>query len=223
MVFDFFAPFIGLAAAGVAVVGNTWNVRARGWRRITRTGWVAITVAVCGFGLSTFSTYEKHQEKKAQRAAAIQEIDVAWKGLVAPYRLMLWEIDGYQSNPDDALIERVMKKETLNRINQIDLRGDAPHHHGLWFENICGAAKRGHDDLRRAQTIYVGIIDADLITKMKDVAADYMIQAMMVLSPCGEWSPSAEYPLKLESITNFRELPRYLAALLALRRELDEG
>ena len=68
----------------------------------------------------------------------------------------------------------------------------------------------------------VGVVDADLITAMKDVATDYMIQAMMTLAPCGAWSPEVDYPFHLESITNFRELPRYLKALLVLRRELNK-
>ncbi len=137
--------------------------------------------------------------------------------------LMLWAVDGKQSNPDAALIEGMLAGDTLRNINEIDLRGEAPHHHGPWGDNICGSAKRGYEELRRAQTIYVGIIDAKLITKMKNVATDHMIQAMMTLSPCGGWSPSRDYPLRLESITNFRELPRYLNALLKLRKELDKG
>lgn len=220
---DFLAPFVALAAAAVAIAGDTWNPNAAGWRRITRTGWLAIAVAMCGFGLSTVSAIDSYFEEKARRAAAIQEIDVAWRALVSPFRLMLWEIDGAQSNPDRALIERMMQDGTLARLNQIDLRGEAPHHHGPWTQNICRSAERGYEELRRTQTIYVGIVDAELITRMKDVATDYMIQPMITLAPCGDWVPDGNYPLRLESITNFRELPRYLRALLALRRELDEG
>ena len=162
MLLSFLAPFIALAAAAVA--GDTWDSAGKGRRRLTRTGWPAIGVALAGFGLSSVAAYDKYEDQKARRAAVIDEIDLAWRGLASPYRMMSWEIDGEQSSPD-----------------------------------------------------------ADLITKMKYVATDYMIQAMKVLSPCGKWEPNLAAPLRLESLTNFRDLPRYRLALLALRKELDEG
>lgn len=222
MILSFLGHFIALLAAGIAVAGDTWDSKARGLRKLTLVGRLTIVIALIGFGLSGISTYNDWKGQAARRAAAIDEIDIAWRDLVSPYRLMLWQLDSEQSNPDEAMIERLLNGDALQQLNRIDLRGEAPHHHGPWFDNICGPAQRGHDALRRSQTIYVGVIDAELITAMKDVATDYMIQAMMTLAPCGAWSPEGDYPLHLESITNFRELPRYLEALLALRRELNK-
>ncbi len=220
---SFIGPSLAFGGAIIAIIGNTWDNRLTGWRRITVTGWAAAMVALAALAISLASAWQTAQETKARRAAAIAEIEIAWKGLVAPFGLMLWEIDGQQSNPDAALIERMLEDQTLQLVDQIDLRGEAPHHHGLWTENICRSATTGYQELRRAQTIYVGIIDADLITKMKDVATDYMIQVMMILPPCGEMVLSMDHPVRLQSITNFRELPRYLESLLALRNELDKG
>jgi hypothetical protein len=220
-IIGFLAPVLAFGASIVAIIGNTWDAREKGLRRVTATGWAAIAIAVLGLGLSFLSAYDGIREQRARRQAAIDEIEIAWQGLVSPYRLLMWELDGYQSNPDIALLERVNNPDTLARLNEIDLWGEAPHYQGRWTENICGSAEHGYDELRRAQTIYVGIVDAELITRMKDVATDTMIQFMMTLQPCGDWEPSTEYPLRLESITNFRELPRYLDALIALKREIE--
>ena len=147
MVVGFLTALVALGAADVAVAGDTWELQARGWCRITLTGWIAIGVAVFGFALSTFSAHQKYEGEKARRTAAIDEIDLAWRGVVALYRLMLWEVNREHSNPDKAVIEWMMQDRALRRLNEINLHGDAPHHHRLWTENICSAAKKG---LRRS-------------------------------------------------------------------------
>jgi len=223
MLLSFLGHMIALAAAAVAVLGDTWNSKAVGWRKLTLTGRAVVAVALAGFLLSSAATYREYEAQQKRRAAAVEEISIAWRGLVSPYRMMLWKLDGRQSNPDASLIRRALEPATFEQMNRIDLRGNAPHHHGLWKNIICGSATRGHAELRRTQTIYVGIVDPDLITAMKNVATDYMIEAMKGLTPCGQYAPDEAFPLRLYSITNQRELRRYLNRLLELRLELDKG
>ncbi|MGR3272374.1 hypothetical protein DU478_15360 [Thalassococcus profundi] len=151
----------------------------------------------------------------------MEEVRLAWRDLVGPFRLLLWELDGAQSNPDAAMIERLLADGALERLDSIDLRGEAPHHHGAWMANNCGPAERGRDELRRFQAIYVGILETELIAAMKEVAASHVPEFMSVYAPCDtvEFDPS--YPWRLGSIVNHREMRGYLEALLELRRGID--
>lgn len=214
---------IALVAAIAAIMGDTWNPKKNGFRRLTTSGRTIVGLAAVGFLVSTFAAFERYRDERERRMAAVEEIDRAWIQLVSPYALLLWELDGAQPTSDANMIRRLLDPKTLDLLNQIDLRGEAPHYHGPWLDNICGSVKRGHEELRRSQSIYVGVVDASLITKMKDVAADYMLESMSILSPCGKVEFDKGYPLRLETITNFRELPRFLEALLVLRIEIDKG
>lgn len=212
-----------MIAAGIAIVGTTWDASAIGWRKLTITGRTAAAVALAGFIVSSASSVQSYLDEQERQAAAVAEIDAVWRTLVHPFGLMLWAIDGKQSNPDLSLVGRLLKAGMLEKLNGLDLRGEAPHHHGSWATNICGATKRGFEQLRQMQTIYVGVISPVLITRMKDVATSYAVQAMQTLAPCSGFKPDDAYPWQLHAITNLDEFRRYLGALHALRVALDEA
>jgi hypothetical protein len=151
----------------------------------------------------------------------MEEVDRAWRDLVGPFRLLLWEVDGAQSNPDAAMIERLISDGVLERLDGIDLRGDAPHHHGEWMSNICGPADRGRKEIQRLQAVYVGILETELIAAMKEVAGSHVPEFMSVYAPCGRVEFDSAYPWRLESVVNHREMRGYLKDLLTLRRGID--
>lgn len=213
---------IALIAAGIAVTGDTWDPARHGIARLRPTGWLAIVIALAGFGVSSIDSWHAYQDRLERQRLAMEEVELAWRDLVGPFRLLLWEIDGAQSNPDAAMIERVISDGVLERLDSIDLRGEAPHHHGDWMANICGPAERGRAEIRRLQAVYVGILETELISAMKEVAASHVPEFMSTYSPCGTVEIDFTHPWRLESLVNHREMRGYLGALLTLRRGIDQ-
>src|ERR1043165_2551576 len=83
-----------LAATVVGVVGDTWDSKKRGLRRLTATGRVAIAVALCGVALASLTTVSEHLEQRRRVEAATDEIYESAAILSQPFRLMLWQLNG---------------------------------------------------------------------------------------------------------------------------------
>ncbi len=216
--------FAAFMAAAIAIGGNTWNPRAKKvLRKLTRTGWVAAGIALVGFGVSLATSIRGYLEDRERHAAAVAEISGVWSAMTYPFGLMVWSMEGEQPQPGLPTIDRMLKPGALEEFDKLDLRGDAPHHHGLWSSNLCGATKRGFEQLRQMQSIYVGVIEPALITRMKNVATAYAPRALQTLAPCGEFKPDAAYPWHLHAVTNMEEFRSYLNALRDLRLALDDA
>ena len=210
-------------AAAVAVAGDTWHSNNIGLKKVTKTGWVAISIALLGFSVSLSTTIIKHQESIAREKAAAQEIHDSWSVIISPFRVFLWELNGVQPNPDANMLQRILDENYLERINkEIDLRGEAPHYYGPWLNLLCKSAKNGMQELRQSQTIYVGIIGIDLVIKIKDVVQSQAIEYMRITSPCGDFDPPKEYFLHLHTIANLNDFKTFITAMLELKRELDK-
>ncbi|WP_375228616.1 hypothetical protein [Roseobacter sp. S98] len=213
---------VAFLAAGIAIVGNTWDANRVGIKRLRPAGWFAICVALAGFGVSMIVTWQDYQDRRTRQSLAMAEVEGAWSNLAAPFRLLLWELDGSQSNPDAAMIERLIAAGGIESLDTVDLRGEAPHHHGEWMANICGPASRGRDEIRRLQAIYVGILETELIAAMQAVAASHVPEFMSVYAPCGTVNLGNDYPIRFETVVNHREMRGFLRALLTLRHGIDK-
>jgi len=215
--------FVTVLAGAVAIAGDTWHAANYGLKKITKTGWIAVFIALIGFCISIGTTILKHQDAIVRERAAAQEIHESWSVLASPFRVLLWQVDGAQPNPDIKMFNRLMEKGVLEGINNnIDMRGNAPHHYGPWLNLICESANNGLTELRQAQAIYVGIVGTDLITKIKNVVQSQALKYMKITAPCGSFSPSKDYFLKLHSIANLNDFEKYLLALSELKSELNK-
>jgi hypothetical protein len=62
-------------SALVAIHGETWNPNRSGLRRVTTTGWVALALAVIGFGLSVAMVREDLSVSQSNKAALVEATD----------------------------------------------------------------------------------------------------------------------------------------------------
>ncbi len=53
---------IGLLSALIGIRGDTWHDRAKGWRRLTLTGWIVAVLAVGSFAAALLNAYSSHKE-----------------------------------------------------------------------------------------------------------------------------------------------------------------
>lgn len=202
-------------------MGDTWDGSRRGFAKLLPAGRIAIVLAVAGFVVASYGIWQDHRENRERQRLAMEEVDQAWLLLISPFRLMLWELDGTQSDPDVAMVKRLLTDGAIERLDGIDLRQEAPHHHGPWTQNICGATERGRNELRRLQAVYVGILENELIKAMKEVASAYAPEPMIGVAPCGGFNLDPEWAWQFQSISNHRHTRTYLEALLELRLGID--
>jgi len=66
-----------LTSAVVAIHGETWNPNGSGLRRVTTTGWLTLTLAIIGFGLSVALVRQDAAESKSDKAALVEANDKA--------------------------------------------------------------------------------------------------------------------------------------------------
>ena len=66
-----------LTSAVVAIHGETWNPNGSGLRRVTTTGWLTLTLAIIGFGLSVALVRQDAAESKSDKAALVKAKDNA--------------------------------------------------------------------------------------------------------------------------------------------------
>ena len=66
-----------LTSAIVAIRGETWNSNGSGLRRVTTTGWITLTLAIIGFGLSVALVRQDAAESKSDKAALVEAKDDA--------------------------------------------------------------------------------------------------------------------------------------------------
>ena len=66
-----------LTSAVVAIRGETWNLNGSGLRRVTMTGWITLTLAIIGFGLSAALVRQDAAASKSDKAALVEDKDNA--------------------------------------------------------------------------------------------------------------------------------------------------
>ena len=69
-------PLVFMSAL-VAIHGETWNPNGSGLRRVTTTGWITLTLAIIGFGLSVALVRQDAAESKSDKAALVKAKDNA--------------------------------------------------------------------------------------------------------------------------------------------------
>lgn len=83
------------SAALLGIVGNTWNPKRRGIRKLTMTGWIAVVLALAGL----YSTIDQALESSRQRMAAqqiqtvaLEEIDDVTMHLMESFLVLIYDI-----------------------------------------------------------------------------------------------------------------------------------
>jgi len=64
---EYLAAAVSLIVALVGIHGNTWNPKAKGWRRLTRTGWITGSCALLAFALAVVTALALRDEEAKAR------------------------------------------------------------------------------------------------------------------------------------------------------------
>lgn len=170
---------ITMIAAFVAVAGNTWDSNQRGAGKLTLTGRIAAFAILAGFIVSSVSTYKEERRKQEAHRVAAEEINTHWRALVYPFTLILWDIHGRSFDYGDSTLNKLLEDDTIQSVNTLNIRNEAPHHHGMWLDVISDSTKNGREGLDKASFKYNFILDQEVITAIHKVTSDYFVDVLI--------------------------------------------
>ena len=215
-----------LLGASLGLVGNTWDKNKRSWRKLTPNGRFALAIILGGFSLSITSTYSEHAKNRRLQQVAATEIEQAWRPLVYPFTLMLWQIRGQSVGYDPSELQALLSDDTQQKIRTIDVLGEAPHYAGSWRAVLSTSTVNGRAALGAARETFYPLLDDNLIVAIQEVLSCYYLD---VLAGAQEFIAKVESdphwqgrPYPLENLSDFKGAQRYLTALIALRAELEK-
>lgn len=218
---------VTLLGAAVGLVGNTWRPKARGIRKLTRTGWVAAFVMLAGFVVSSVSTYQEvHRQQRLQQVASV-ELQRHWRALVYPFTLMLWQVHGRSFGYDDDTLKLLADEATILAVSKINILGEAPHHAGLWPKVLSDSTKTGKAGLDNASFKFNFLLDQEIIDNIHRVTTAYYGDALVAASVYGPDGASGgarqgSDVMPLANLADMKFFRGYVAALTDLKRRLDQ-
>lgn len=222
----YIGSLIALAGAIVGLLGETYDKRNRGWRRLTKYGWSALAVVLIGFAISVVTNYQQRERDRKLQAAAAQEIEGGWRGLMYPFTLMLWETEGHSVGYADKDLRQLLDPKTFSAISEINIRGDAPHYAGAWRAVLSDSSRRGKQALENAQSRFNTFLDEQLIVDMQKVLTSPYLDVLTVSDSAIDQldgSPTwAGKPYPLRTLHNPEDCKKYISSLLALHEEVEK-
>lgn len=219
---------ITMIAASVAVIGNTWDQTKTGSKKLTLTGRFAVVAVLAGFTLSSISTYQEEQRKEEAHKVAAEEIDRHWRALIYPFTLILWEVHGRSFDYSDATLLKLTEKSSLEKIKSLNIRSQAPHHHGMWLKVISESTKSGREGLDRASFKYNFILNQKIITAIHKVTSDYYVDALISSDVYGvpnhkfNTNDSMDNPMRFGNLAAEKFYLEYIEDLQKLKNEIGE-
>lgn len=181
---DYLPGLVAFVAAMVAIAGAPkTDATKRGLRQLTRTGWIALALALIALLGSVTLTHRAQlaaevqaTQRRAVRSAAHAEIRLALHTLTRWFFLLLGD-DG--PNARFALVPpHVFDGPRLREAQRIDIRRPltifAPP--TTWAELLKSSADRGSEQLTQSLQIYAAYLDPETLSLLSDFrTSDFLV------------------------------------------------
>ena len=188
LLFSIGSSLLLLIAAGVAVVGTTWNPQQTGIKKLTKIGRIAVLVAVVAFSLSVFKTIADNQKERSVSAIALAKLQHAWANMAVPFGLVLWEIQGEKTEIETAMLQSL--KRNIESSDGLDYNKTPPMPlYQSWGKVFCQASGYGYKNLENTVENYHSKLDTDILDLVIKIETSQGRKMFMKLSPCGILSP----------------------------------
>ena len=139
---------LAFLGAGAALLGDTWNGTARGWRKLTTTGWAAAFVATLGLILSVYVSVMDQTEKSTYREIALNDMAGGWRQIAIALHIMDDLGDGTIDNGALTFtdVQSYGSTEALTRFAELDFNQPVQLGNGRQpqlAELLCTSMARG--------------------------------------------------------------------------------
>jgi len=178
---DYVVLILTLLAGATAIIGDTWNKKKKGIKKLTITGWITTSIVILGFLVSFKSTYDKNNERKIAQTMAANEIDRHLKSLVHPFSILLWDINNQSYDYSIGTIDLLLNQQNIDKIGDIDIRKKAPHYQGVFYILISKFHNDGREGLDRVMRFYGNVIDSDVRILIQGLTNNFYYDSLVDL------------------------------------------
>lgn len=174
---DYIPGLVAFAAVVLATFGGDKTDKSqRGWRRLTRVGWLALLLAVIALGAGVAVTRhsqqalaEQERQRKVLRSIADKEVRLALHTLTQWFFRLVGD-DGPEARfvlaPPHVLDrDRVLKAQEIDIRRPMEIFSPATS----WAELLESSTNRGSQQLTQALQIYAPYLDPDALELISEL------------------------------------------------------
>lgn len=217
---DYLPAIIAMGAVILGVRGGTWDHRRRGWKRITKIGWLSLSI---GFGACVVSLIRttladrelawQERQKQEVRAIAEGELTESLQHLLFPFEILCNEIsDDFKDVPPyqgsfyggDPEFRRKWLTNTavMSHFDHYDLNHRPPRYYddGTWGYLFHKCATESLSSIERTLEKYSMYLDADVMTDLKRLEKHEFTELTLVLNMKAHLNPDENHQTPISGL-----------------------
>jgi hypothetical protein len=214
---------LAFVGALTGIIGNTRDDTRRGFRRITRTGWVAAVVAFIGIALSTFQSVDSYRTSKTYEAIVLRDIEQGWRQLLSPWMLVRWEIVNDKGDLRLQTARALLDKDLRKRFDAFDFtkKSRIPEYgNDDLGKLICQMTNRGMGMMDRSVRANTTLVSRDIAVSVDSLRKSRTF-VLLLRATCGAVGMKPDYSL-LAGAFSADDAHAYLSELLKLGELLGD-
>lgn len=226
----------------VGVVGNTWDKKKRGIKKVTLTGWITLGIGFLALATSLYRNYQNHWEAR-QRAnitsIAYFELFEAMHYLTLPLVVLHYNVC-QKSNPNcsiepllrdaDYMYSELASESFQKKLANFDFRNrpELPHpwsdRHFLWWTLFYKNAQEGEARFNEVWIKYAIFLDPETLSNIQELLKDpffrfYLLNLKEDVEKHGDVRLSEMFRSSVV-VGPMQLYPGYIRKLDALRRSI---
>lgn len=187
---EYFSIILSFLAIIVGIAGDTWNDKKKGIKKITFTGWIAITVGIVTSGIGLYKNCEnqkelhwQEQQRREIKSIAYSQLNTTMDGFLRPFEFLYDQaceglddscgLERFYSD-DNYYFIQLTSKEFISWLDSIDLRDTAINIYpkSVWWEVFSNGAKTNQTSLNELWTRFGLYYDSETVSQMSALLND---------------------------------------------------
>lgn len=216
---DYIPAIIAMGAVVLGVRGGTWDRTRRGWKRVTRTGWlslvlgfVACVVSAVQTGISERKLEWQERQKQTVRIIAEGELHESLLHLLFPFEVLCYEIkDDFKDVPPyaggfygdhDIRLKWLTNPNVMYRFEHYDLNRRPARYFddGTWGYLFHSATTKSLADIERTLEKYSMYLDADVMIDIKRLEKHEFTELRLVLNMQAHLKPDENHQTPISAL-----------------------
>jgi hypothetical protein len=213
--------FIG---ALVAVIGNTWNIEAKGIAKLSGTGRLATVIAIVGIFLSIYQSVEDHKTKSVYRNIALNDIRGGWRRVATPLLLIAWEVTGKKSDISIGSIQKILDQNLLAKFDKVNFtqKSKVPQYGPMSLGLIaCKQSSVGMKIMEEAVQNNTSVVSRDIAKKIKELRRSPVFGKLLAAG-CGTTIGKKDDFSLFAGMFDTHETKNYIEQLVSLGKLLGD-
>jgi hypothetical protein len=207
-----------------AIIGNTWDSKKLGIRKLTTTGWIAGGVAFLGLSLSLYTSISDHNTRKSYENIALKDVKGGWRQMLVPWMLVRWEVTGDEGNLDLNTVQTLLDAKLQSKFDSVDFSEKTKitqyEDASLGFL-MCKQTSTGMHIMEGTVKTYATMISPEVIATVKAIRQSPVFGELLAAG-CGTATNQQPNFSLFSGMFSSDEVDDYLNALINLGTQLGD-